>query len=413
MRRLLIARGYAITVVITAVLKLAALIRYRAIRTEPRAYRMPGNVTVRGHEWPLGLVATAVLLIVAAGGLVAIGDAPSLAGFALVAALTTALVVSKRSVAAQPERPGIALDEFQLLPSDDVDLRQRRRRGPGNFLVPVRRPHVLTHLVSALRAAGDRDVVAMTVRLVGLDVPDDPTQDPRATDDERRLLSAVVAVAEREGRAVRLMIVPGVNVFDAVVETALRLNRPRFTSANRKRCRPTTRRGCSARRGSARRKPPGVDVRLVVHHPARQHRRLSPRRACARAPPEDFDQIHRLWLDVVRAVGPHVHHHDVVRAALTLMEHELNGPDREAALQLVRDTARPATSSPRSSASAISAGCATWCATGPASDLAAVLADLSLEEQVLVFRILPRKTAAETFEYLSTDEQNALLKAMA
>ncbi len=96
----------------------------------------------------------------------AIGDAPSLAGFALVAALTTALVVSKRSVAAQPERPGIALDEFQLLPSDDVDLRRAEAR-PGNFLVPVRRPHVLTHLVSAIRAAGDRDVVAMTVRVVG------------------------------------------------------------------------------------------------------------------------------------------------------------------------------------------------------------------------------------------------------
>ena len=87
---------------------------------------------------------------------------------------------------------------------------------PGNFLVPVRRPHVLTHLVGALRTAGDRDVVAMTVRLVGVDVPDDPAQDPRATDEERRLLSAVIAAAEREGRAVRLMIVPGVNVFDSV-----------------------------------------------------------------------------------------------------------------------------------------------------------------------------------------------------
>ena len=49
----------------------------------------------------------------------------------------------------------------------------------------------------------------------------------------------------------------------------------------------------------------------------------------------------------------------------------------------------------------------------PGSDVAAVLADLSLEQRVLVFRILPRKTAADTFAYLSTDEQNALLRAMA
>ena len=91
---------------ITAVLKLAALIRYRAIRTEPRAYRVPLNVTVRGHEWPLGLDRR--------------GSAPHRRSrrprgdwptrprspaSRCVAALTAALVVSKRSVAAQPERP--------------------------------------------------------------------------------------------------------------------------------------------------------------------------------------------------------------------------------------------------------------------------------------------------------------------
>jgi len=49
----------------------------------------------------------------------------------------------------------------------------------------------------------------------------------------------------------------------------------------------------------------------------------------------------------------------------------------------------------------------------PASDLAVMLDDLSVEERVLVFRILPRKEAAETFAYLSPDAQNALLRAMA
>ena len=49
----------------------------------------------------------------------------------------------------------------------------------------------------------------------------------------------------------------------------------------------------------------------------------------------------------------------------------------------------------------------------PGSDVATVLADLSLEERVLVFRILPRQTAADTFAYLSTDEQSSLLRAMA
>jgi magnesium transporter len=48
-----------------------------------------------------------------------------------------------------------------------------------------------------------------------------------------------------------------------------------------------------------------------------------------------------------------------------------------------------------------------------AADLAPVLTELSLEDQVIVFRILPRKDAAAVFEYLSPEAQETLLKAMA
>ena len=48
----------------------------------------------------------------------------------------------------------------------------------------------------------------------------------------------------------------------------------------------------------------------------------------------------------------------------------------------------------------------------PASDLAEALTGLNLEDQVVAFRVLPRKTAATVFEYLSHDSQHALLKAM-
>jgi magnesium transporter len=49
----------------------------------------------------------------------------------------------------------------------------------------------------------------------------------------------------------------------------------------------------------------------------------------------------------------------------------------------------------------------------PPSALARALTDLPLDEQVVVFRILPRKDAAATFEYLTTEQQEALLKGMA
>lgn len=47
------------------------------------------------------------------------------------------------------------------------------------------------------------------------------------------------------------------------------------------------------------------------------------------------------------------------------------------------------------------------------TDLASLIVGLAVDEQVIVFRILPRKLAAGVFEYLDLDTQEQLLKAMA
>src|SRR5262245_64106797 len=49
----------------------------------------------------------------------------------------------------------------------------------------------------------------------------------------------------------------------------------------------------------------------------------------------------------------------------------------------------------------------------PPRDLAALLDDATLEDEVVLFRILPRAVAAETFSYLAPHQQERLLKAMA
>lgn len=49
----------------------------------------------------------------------------------------------------------------------------------------------------------------------------------------------------------------------------------------------------------------------------------------------------------------------------------------------------------------------------PAPDLARLISELGAEEQVIVFRILPRKLATDVFEYLDLEVQEHLLKSMA
>ena len=107
-----------------------------------------------------------------------------------------------------------------------------------------------------------------------------------------------------------------------------------------------------------------------------------------------------------------MHHRDVVRAALKRMEEELSGPDRDAALELVRQTARSADELASVLKARDFGRLREMLRNRPASDLAAVLSELALEDRVLLFRILPRKAAAATFGYLSVDAQNALMKAM-
>ncbi len=406
-----LARACGVAIAASAVLKIGALLRFRRLRREPRAYRVPGSIILGAREWPVlpGLVAVAVAA--ACVVLVGSGDPGAIIATVLVVGATLAIGIRPRDVAAA-EAVSSAVDELQLLPSDELELRQVQAR-PGNLLVPVRKPHALTQLRAALAVAGDRDIVVMTARLIGRDVPDEHGIDARVTEGERRLFAEVAALAERQGRAVRLLIAPGVNVFDAVVETAIRLQSSEIhvgeseVLPSRDQARLL---GEAWERASG---PKPADVRLFIHHPSG---RTAAYQLGPHAPtlgPEDLGHIHRLWLDVANAVGPHVHHRDVVRTALTLMEQQLNGPGRDAALAAVRETARPADELAALIRKRDFGSLRDAVRNRAASDLAEVLADLPPDDRVLFFRILPRKEATAAFEYLESDAQESLLKAMA
>ena len=319
------------------------------------------------------------------------GEGAWLAAAALVLGLT--LLLSRQSQRAQDEGLGEA-EGFELLASSAIAVEDARAQ-PGNILVAVRHPHALEHVAAALQGGADREVVVMTVRLHGVDTdsagPDDPTPLPA----ERYLFSRVIALAERYGRPVRLLVVPAATVFDGLATAVVRLRSSEVYVGESATLSSADQARLLGEAWERIAKPEPLDVRLVIHH---RSGRTDTYHLGAHPPaltPGDLDLIHRVWLDAVKAVGPHVHHHDVVRAALTQMEQQLNGPDRDDAL--ARDPRRrpgPPTSWPPSSARATSPGCATWCATGRRATSPSVLTELGLEDQVVVFRVLPRKDAA-------------------
>ena len=95
------------------------------------------------------------------------------------------------------------------------------------------------------------------------------------------------------------------------------------------------------------------------------------------------------------------------------MEHQLSGPDRDEALAAIRHVARPADELAALLRAHDYARLRDMMRNRHAGDVAALLTELDVEDQAVVFRILPRKDAAAVFEYLSREAQEALLKAMA
>jgi magnesium transporter len=410
-----LAKTYGVVIAAGAVLKIASLVRLRARRTETRAFRVPLNPRIGGREWPLGLAATALVLAVPALLLVATADPSALVALGLLMAIAALLAVAEQTAEASkveaprgdPELPALAIGLEQM----NVQTSVR----PGNVLVPLRKPGALGPLAAALREAGPRDVVAMTVRLTSVDVSEERSHASTPTDDERLLLTAAAMLAERQGRAVRLLIVPAGNVFDAVAGTAARLRSSDIHVGESETLTAHDQARLLGEAWERTPKPEPLDVSLVIHHSSGG---TSEYRLGAHSPSltsDDLHLIHAIWLDAMKAIGPHVHHRDVVRAALTHMQEQLDheGPGRDAALDSIRRTAHPAEELAAVVHQRDFARLRDMVRNRPPSDLAAAFTDLSLEDQVVTFRVLPRKLAAETFEYLSVDQQRALVKAMA
>jgi magnesium transporter len=346
--------------------------------------------------------------------MIAIGDPAALAGLAALAALFLLFTIQERRAARDAAAAAATDDQeaFALLSGTELALDQVAT-SPGNILVAVRNPHVLAHLATVLREYPNRDIVVMTARLAGVDIEEDDAHAQAPTEGERFLFSRVLTMAEQHGRVVRLLIVPSRSAAESIVAAAVRLRSALIFVGESVTLSADDQARLVGAAWEEAEKPPALDVRLIVQHQSggrsTYHLGAHPPTLTA----HDLDLIHQVWLDAVKHIGPHVHHHDIVRAALTNMATDLQGPDRDDALETIRSVARPADELASVIRTRDFSQLRDRVRNRPPGDLATLLTDLTLEDQVVVFRLLPRRTAAATFEYLSLDAQEALLKAMA
>jgi len=153
------------------------------------------------------------------------------------------------------------------------------------------------------------------------------------SDYEQELFSRVVSVAEKQGKTVDLLVVPGVDPFDAMVQAAQQLQASRLVTGVSSRMDSEE---LARRIGQAweRLPEPRHPFSLEVISPGRPSIYVNLGPHPPRLWPEDLDRLHDLWLRLSEDhFGSKLHHRDVIGAALRRLEKDLDSDRRTDAIE--------------------------------------------------------------------------------
>jgi amino acid transporter len=323
----LLGEAYAFGVVWSFALKALGVLVLRYQRHD-QEYKFPGNITLGKVEIPLGLAATTSMLFLVAIANLFSKKIATVYGVSFTIVLYVLFLVSEHVNARKKKEHRADLEKFNLDHQAEIGTDTLRAR-PGSILVAVRDSRRLWHLNKALEKTNMRrhDIVVMTVRQLSTGAGEYDLRDEQLfAHDEQELFSHVVSVAEKEGKSVELLVVPAIDPFDAMVQTAARLQVSKLVV------------GVSARMASEELASriglawenlaePRHSFSLEITSPDRPSIYVNLGPHPPRLWPEDVDRLHRVWLKLCAesGVGSRLHHRDVVGVALQRLESDLEG----------------------------------------------------------------------------------------
>lgn len=334
----LLGEAYAFGVVWSFFMKSLGVLVLRYQRHD-QEYKFPFNIRIGKIEIPIGLGVTTLIL-----GFVAIANLFSkqiatIWGVVFTLILFALFNISdyvnakKRRALHLDKKP---LEEFNLDHQAQIEPKSLHAR-PGCVLVAARDYHYMEHLKKVLEKTNLRrhDIVVMTVRTLSAGAGEyDLTDDQIFSDYEKELFSHVVEVAEKLGKPVELLVMPGVNPFDAMVQAAAKLKASRLVTGVSERM-PSEELARQIGQAWEQLPEPRHPFSLEIIRPDRPSMYVNLGPHPPRLWPEDVDRLHDLWLRMSehQGVGSKLHHRDVVGVALRRLEHDLTGTDKDTVFQ--------------------------------------------------------------------------------
>ena len=322
-----LGEAYAFGVVWSFAMKALSVLVLRYRQPGNREWKVPLNFHIRGVEIPVGLALITLVLFSLACINVVTKKVATISGVTFTIAFFIVFELSEQYNKRQRKGEHHEIEKFNVdarsdLSSDAVHVR------PGNILVAVRNPNRLQHLERILRKTDMRrqDIVVVSVRQLSSGAGEHAlTTDQIFADDETTVFTKVVSLAEKAGKHVELMVVPGNDPYEAVVQTAARLGSGRIVMGLSPKLTPSEQGAQVGRYWEQLPEPrPSLSLEIVLEnqkdivfcnlgpHPPRLW-------------PEDIDLVHRLWLELSgQGPGSKLHHRDVVSVALRRMNDELH-----------------------------------------------------------------------------------------
>ena len=338
-----LGEAYAFGVIWSFAFKGLAMLVLRFKDKSEREWKVPFNLKLDSNEIPIGLGVIAALLFSVAGINLITKEVATISGIAFTIVFFTIFFVSEKINErrhAEEIHTTSAMDQFRLnanqaISNETVEARQ------GNTLCLVRDYNTLDHVKKALEIThtGKTDLVVMTVHVMrGPDTGyQDIAEDRLFSRYEQYLFSKVVALAEKAGKTVHLLVVPSSDIFQAIALTAARLASRDIIAG---RSSVMTPEGQAKLLGEAWERLPNKPhqrVRFRVIGPGGE---IQDFYLGAHAPDlsdEEIDFIHKLWLDVSHEPGlENIRHKQIVIAALVRFADDLHENERGQALEFLR-----------------------------------------------------------------------------
>ena len=336
-----LGEAYAFGVIWSFAFKGLAMLVLRFKDTSHREWKVPFNLHLGGSEIPVGLGVIAAILFSIAGINLITKQVATVSGVAFTLVFFMVFVVSERiNERKRGAEAHVEMDQFRLQPQEVISSETVEVR-PGNSLCVVRDYNTLDHVKKALEMThtGKRDLVVMTVYLMkGPDAGyEDISHDQLFTRYEQLLFSRVTSVAEKAGKHVDLLVVPGTNVFDVIAQTAAHLDSADIWAGRSSVMDPAEQAKHVGEAWERLPKKPNRQVTLHVVDPSGTSSEFNLGAHVPTLADADVDLMHTLWLDATKEGGVEsLHHKEIVTVALARLAEDMNGAGRAATLDRMR-----------------------------------------------------------------------------